>query len=125
MVTLAVAQSRKAIASRFGLSETQLQQIEREGLNKGGPRSDAALPGGERLSSLTIPSPGFPLTAQTIRSSQPGPGQPHQAANPHPWEVPMTLWEQNTPGPTVASHGASAGCILCGCGGNNQGVGSL
>jgi hypothetical protein len=33
----------------------------------------------------------------------------------------MTLWEQ-TRRPTVASHGASAGCILCGCGGNNQGL---
>jgi hypothetical protein len=34
---MAVAQSRKAIASRFGLTETQLQQIEREGLDKEWP----------------------------------------------------------------------------------------
>ncbi len=34
---MAVAQSRKAIASRFSLNEAQLQQIEREGLNKQWP----------------------------------------------------------------------------------------
>ena len=33
----------------------------------------------------------------------------------------MTFWEQ-TRLPTIASQGASAGRILCGCGGNNQGL---
>jgi hypothetical protein len=33
----------------------------------------------------------------------------------------MVFWEQLSL-PTVARHGASAGCILCGCGGNNQGL---
>ena len=32
-----VAQSRKLVAQRFGISETQVRQIEREGLDHGWP----------------------------------------------------------------------------------------
>jgi hypothetical protein len=34
---LSVAQSRKVIAERFGVSENQVRQIEREGLDNGWP----------------------------------------------------------------------------------------
>jgi len=34
---MTVAQSRKAVAERFGVSESQVRQIEREGLDRGWP----------------------------------------------------------------------------------------
>ena len=34
---MTVAQSRKAVAERFGVTENQVRQIEREGLDRGWP----------------------------------------------------------------------------------------